>query len=176
GPDICGSETKKVHVILNYKHKYHAIRRLSRWKVDGYTHLSTLIIRPDQTCGVKTDNEMVASGSLEDDFDFLPPRKMNDPRVRKPTEWDNRVQIDDPNDIKLEGKWKPREILNPNYRGAWPHPQVDNPNYSPDFCISSYENIGIIGLDIWQVGAGTIFDNFLIPEEFGDETWGETKV
>ncbi|GAB0200509.1 calreticulin-3 [Grus japonensis] len=212
GPDICGSETKKVHVILNYKNKPHPIKKPIRCKVDGYTHLYTLIIRPDQTYEVKIDNEMVESGNLEDDLDFLPPRKINDPTVRKPTDWDDRIQIDDPNDIKPEdwdepeyimdtsaekpedwddavngewhypmGEWKPRQIDNPNYRGVWPHPQIDNPNYSPDFSIYSYENISVIGLDIWQVRAGTIFDNFLITddevyaEDFGDETWGETK-
>ncbi|KFU89719.1 Calreticulin, partial [Chaetura pelagica] len=215
GPDICGS-TKKVHVILNYKNKSHPIKKPIRCKVDGYTHLYTLIIRPDQTYEVKIDNEMVASGNLEDYFDFLPLRKMNDPSVRKPTDWDNQVQIDDPNDKdwdepahtmdtsaenpgdwhdavngewlypvaknpQYRGEWKPRQIDSPNSRGVWPHPQIDNPNYSPDLSVCSYENIGIIGLDIWQVRAGTIFDNFLITddevyaEDFGDETWGETK-
>uniref|UniRef100_A0A8B9ZDB4 Calreticulin n=1 Tax=Anas platyrhynchos TaxID=8839 RepID=A0A8B9ZDB4_ANAPL len=220
GPDICGSETKKVHVILNYKNKPHPIKKPIRCKVDGYTHLYTLIIRPDQTYEVKIDNEVAASGNLEDDLDFLPPRKINDPAVKKPHDWDDRIQIDDPNDIKPEdwdepeyimdtsaekpedwndsvngkwsypmiknplyrGEWQPRQIDNPNYRGVWPHPKIDNPNYSPDYNIYSFENISIIGLDIWQVRAGTIFDNFLITddedyaEDFGDETWGETKV
>lgn len=27
GPDICGSSTKKVHVILNYKDKNHQIKK-----------------------------------------------------------------------------------------------------------------------------------------------------
>ncbi|OXB58728.1 hypothetical protein ASZ78_010614, partial [Callipepla squamata] len=234
GPDICGSETKKVHVILNYKNKPHPIKKPIRCKVnrfqsilfsffktqvDGYTHLYTLIIRPDQTYEVKIDNKVAALGNLEDDLDFLPPRKINDPAVEKPRDWDDRVQIDDPNDTKPEdwdepeyimdtsdekpedwdhavhgewtypmvknplykGAWKPRQIDNPKYRGVWPHPQIDNPHYSPDYSIYSYENIGVIGLDIWQVRAGTIFDNFLITddedyaEEFGDETWGETK-
>lgn len=162
---------------------------------------------------------MAALGNLEDDLDFLPPKKINDPAVKKPSDWDDRAHIADPNDIKPEhwdepeyimdtsdekpedwdhtvhgewrypmvknplykGEWKPRQIDNPNYRGVWPHPQIDNPHYSPDFNIYSYENIGAIGLDIWQVRAGTIFDNFLITddedyaEDFGDETWGETK-
>uniref|UniRef100_A0A8B9PZA3 Calreticulin n=1 Tax=Apteryx owenii TaxID=8824 RepID=A0A8B9PZA3_APTOW len=204
GPDICGSDTKKVHVILNYKNKPHPLKKPIRCKVDGYTHLYTLIIRPDQTYEVKIDNEMVASGNLEDDLDFLPPRKINDPRVKKPSDWDDRVQIDDPTDVKPADWDEPEYITDTSARkpedwddsetafcltvfrtcgllGVWPHPQIDNPNYSPDFSIYSYENISIIGLDIWQVRAGTIFDNFLITddeeyaEDFGDETWGETK-
>uniref|UniRef100_A0A7M4FGU8 Calreticulin n=1 Tax=Crocodylus porosus TaxID=8502 RepID=A0A7M4FGU8_CROPO len=219
GPDICGSETKKVHVILNYKNKLYPIKKQIRCKVDGFTHLYTLILRSDQTYKVKIDNEMIESGNLEDDWDFLPPRKINDPTVKKPQDWDDIAQINDPNDVKPEdwdepehipdtsaarskdwnnatdgewrhpmiknplyrGEWKPRKIDNPNYKGVWPHPQIDNPDFLPDFNILSYENIGVIGLDIWQVSSGTIFDNFLITddeeyaEDFGYETWGETK-
>ncbi|XP_038239610.1 calreticulin-3 isoform X3 [Dermochelys coriacea] len=219
GPDICGSETKKVHVILNYKSKPHPMKKRIRCKVDGFTHLYTLILRPDQTYEVKIDNEIIESGNLEDDWDFLPPRKINDPTAKKPKDWDDVPQIADPNDVKPEdwdepeyildttaekpedwdnatngewqppliknplyrGEWKPRKIDNPNYKGVWPCPQIENPNYSPDFNIYSYENISIIGLDLWQVRAGTIFDNFLITddeqyaEDFGDNTWGETK-
>uniref|UniRef100_A0A8C8S6F2 Calreticulin n=1 Tax=Pelusios castaneus TaxID=367368 RepID=A0A8C8S6F2_9SAUR len=220
GPDICGSETKKVHVILNYKSKPHPNKKRIRCKVDGFTHLYTLILRPDQTYEVKIDNEIVESGNLEDDWDFLPPRKINDPTAKKPKDWDDVAQIDDPNDVKPEdwdepeyildtsaekpedwdnatqgewqapmiknplyrGAWKPSKIDNPNYKGIWPWPQIANPNYSTDFNIYSYENISILGLDLWQVRAGTIFDNFLVTddeeyaEDFGDETWGETKV
>uniref|UniRef100_A0A8C4TXR7 Calreticulin 3 n=1 Tax=Falco tinnunculus TaxID=100819 RepID=A0A8C4TXR7_FALTI len=107
-PNICGSETKKVHVILNHKNKHHPIKKPIRCKADRYTHLYTLIIRPDQTYNVKIDNKMVASGNLEDDFDFLPPRKVNDPTVRKPIDWDDRMQIDDPEDIKPEVICYPR--------------------------------------------------------------------
>lgn len=54
---------------------------------------------------------MVESGNLEDDLDFLPPRKINDPTVRKPTDWDDRIQIDDPNDIKPEVICSPYSAL-----------------------------------------------------------------
>lgn len=80
-------------------------------QVDGYTHLYTLIIRPDQTYKVKIDNEMVASGNLEDDLDFLPPKKINDPTVKKPMDWDDRIEIDDPNDVKPEVICSPYSAL-----------------------------------------------------------------
>ncbi|XP_077187608.1 calreticulin-3 isoform X2 [Paroedura picta] len=219
GPDICGSDTKKVHVILNYKSKFYPSKKQIRCKVDGFTHLYTLILRPDHTYKVKIDNEIIASGILEDDWDFLPPRRINDPAVKKPENWIDEPEIDDPDDTKPEdwdvaeyivdnsaekpedwddvkqgvwqppllknplyrGEWQARKIPNPNYRGVWPHPQIENPAYEPDENISVYDNISIIGLDIWQVRSGTIFDNFLITddeayaEEFGEETWGETQ-
>lgn len=70
-----------------------------------------MIIRPDQTYKVKIDNEVAASGNLEDDLDFLPPRKINDPAVKKPHDWDDRIQIDDPNDIKPEVTWSLEPVL-----------------------------------------------------------------
>ncbi|XP_051765463.1 calreticulin 3a [Ctenopharyngodon idella] len=219
GPDICGYSTKKVHVIFNYKGQNHLIKKDIKCKDDELTHLYTLILRPDQTYEVKIDNEKVESGSLEEDWDFLPPKKIKDPEAKKPEDWDDRAKIDDPEDTKPEdwdkpenipdpdakkpddwdedmdgewepamipnpeykGEWKPKQIDNPNYKGTWIHPEIDNPEYTADDAIYKFDNIGILGLDLWQVKSGTIFDNFLITddveeaEKFGTETWGATK-
>uniref|UniRef100_A0A1A7Z436 Calreticulin n=1 Tax=Iconisemion striatum TaxID=60296 RepID=A0A1A7Z436_9TELE len=219
GPDICGYSTKKVHVIFNYKGQNHLIKKEIKCKDDELTHLYTLILNPDQTYEVKIDNEKVESGSLEDDWDFLPPKKIKDPEAKKPEDWDDRPKIDDVNDKKPEdwdkpenipdpdakkpedwdedmdgeweppmipnpeykGEWKPKQMDNPDYKGAWIHPEIDNPEYSPDSNIYKFEKIGVLGLDLWQVKSGTIFDNFLIgddvkeAEEVGKETWGVTK-
>lgn len=51
----------------------------------------------------------------------------------------------------FQGEWRPRKIPNPNYKGIWPHPQIANPEYVPDPSLSVYENISVIGLDLWQV-------------------------
>ncbi|TRY55199.1 hypothetical protein DNTS_032676 [Danionella cerebrum] len=220
GPDICGYSTKKVHVIFNYKGKNHLIKKEIKCKDDELTHLYTLILNSDQTYEVKIDNEQVESGSLEEDWDFLPAKKIKDPEAKKPEDWDDRAKIDDETDSKPEdwdqpenipdpdakkpedwdeemdgewepavipnpdykGEWKPKQIENPNYKGTWVHPEIDNPEYSPDAQIYKFDNIGVIGLDLWQVKSGTIFDNFLITddvkeaEEFGNETWGATKA
>lgn len=69
---------------------------------DEFTHLYTLIVRPDNTYEVKIDNSKVESGSLEDDWDFLPPKKIKDPEAKKPEDWDERAKIDDPEDSKPE--------------------------------------------------------------------------
>lgn len=69
---------------------------------DEFTHLYTLILRPDQTYEVKINNEKVESGSLEEDWDFLPPKKIKDPEAKKPEDWDDRAKIDDPEDTKPE--------------------------------------------------------------------------
>lgn len=62
----------------------------------------TLIVNPDNTYEVKIDNKKVESGSLEDDWDFLPPKKIKDPEAKKPEDWDDREKIPDPDDKKPE--------------------------------------------------------------------------
>ncbi|XP_003388074.1 PREDICTED: calreticulin-like [Amphimedon queenslandica] len=219
GPDICGPGTKKVHVIFQYKGKNLLIKKEIRCKDDEFTHLYTLIVRPDNTYEVKIDNEKAQSGSLEEDWDFLPPKNIPDPEASKPSDWDDRAKIDDPDDKKPEdwdkpehiadpeatkpddwdddtdgeweppmisnpeykGEWKPKQIDNPAYKGEWVHPEVPNPEYEADSNLYKYEDFGVIGIDIWQVKSGTIFDNFLITDDeayaetFGRETWGATK-
>uniref|UniRef100_A0A4W5Q372 Calreticulin n=1 Tax=Hucho hucho TaxID=62062 RepID=A0A4W5Q372_9TELE len=196
------------HPICNRKH----------WKVGSICN-NLFLFNPDNTYEVKIDNKKVESGSLEEDWDFLPPKKIKDPDAEMPDDWDEKENIDDPEDKKPEdwdvaetipdpdakkpddwddemdgeweppmvtnpdykGEWKPKQIDNPAYKGKWVHPEIDNPDYTPDPEIYQYASMGVIGLDLWQVKSGTIFDNFLITndpklaEEVGNETWGATK-
>ena len=159
GPDICGPSNKKVHVIFSYKGKNHLIKKEIRPKDDVYTHLYTLVVKPDQTYEVLIDNEKVESGSFEEDWDFLPPKKIKDPEAKKPEDWDDRAKIDDPEDSKpsdwdqaehipdpeakkpedwddeMDGEWEPPQIDNPAYKGEWKPKQIDNPAYKVcEFC------------------------------------------
>merc|ERR1739838_169972 len=59
----------------------------------------------------------------------------------------------------------PKEIPNPDYKGPWVHPMIANPEYSEDSQLYSYEDFGVIGLDLWQVKSGTVFSNFLITDD-----------
>lgn len=153
GPDICGPGTKKVHVIFNYKGKNLLTKKDIRCKDDVFTHLYTLIVRPDNTYEVKIDNKKVESGDLEADWDFLAPKKIKDPEAKKPDDWDDREKIDDPEDSKpedwdqpehipdpdakkpddwddeMDGEWEPPMIDNPEYKGEWKPRQIDNPSY-----------------------------------------------
>jgi hypothetical protein len=43
-----------------------------------------------QTPGVKIDNEKVESGSLEEDWEILPPKMIKDPEAKKPEDWEDR--------------------------------------------------------------------------------------
>lgn len=85
-------------------------------------------------------------------------------------------------DIFVQGDWKPQEIDNPNYKGPWIHPEIDNPEYTSDPELYKRDEFCAIGFDLWQVKAGTIFDNVLITDDpevarkFGEEVWKPTLV
>merc|ERR1711936_1008037 len=187
GPDICGPGTKKVHVIFAYKGKNLLVKKDIRCKDDVFTHLYTLIVKPDNTYIVKIDNEKVERGDLEADWDFLAPKKTPDPEAKKPDDWDDEMDgeweppmIDNPD---YKGEWKPKQIDNPDYKGKWVHPEIDNPEYNAEDAkdIAKFDEVCKIGFDLWQVKSGTIFDNILITDDvdeakkIGDETWGVTK-
>merc|ERR1712241_370585 len=153
GPDICGPGTKKVHVIFNHKGKNHLIKKDIRCKDDVFTHLYTLIVNPDGTYEVLIDNESAQTGSLTDDWDFLPPKMIKDPEAKKPDDWVDQAKLDDPEDVKpedwdkaehiadpdatkpedrddgMDGEWEPPMIDNPEYKGEWKPRQIDNPDY-----------------------------------------------
>merc|ERR1711962_1112255 len=224
GPDICGPGTKKVHVIFSHKGTNHLIKKDIRCKDDVMTHLYTLILDAEaHSYEVLIDNESAEKGTLADDWDMLPAKKIKDPEAKKPSqdEWDEREKIDDPEDSKPEdwdkpetiadpdatkpedwddemdgeweppmvdnpdykGEWKPRQIDNPAYKGKWVHPEIDNPDYdaAEEAKLGVYDDIGVIGLDLWQVKSGTIFDNFLITDDVAhakavaEATWAVTK-
>uniref|UniRef100_A0A8D0QVT9 Calreticulin 3 n=1 Tax=Sus scrofa TaxID=9823 RepID=A0A8D0QVT9_PIG len=109
GPDICGFDIKKVHVILYFKNQYHSNKKSIRCKVDGFTHLYTLILRPDLTYEVKIDGQSIESGSIEYDWQLTSLKKMEmasaeskdwdqateKPQVRSGTIFDNFLITDD---------------------------------------------------------------------------------
>lgn len=47
GPDICGSMTRKVHVIINYKGENHELKSPITAETDQLSHVYTLVIRSD---------------------------------------------------------------------------------------------------------------------------------
>jgi calreticulin len=203
GPDICGG-TRRVHVIFNYKGQNYLINKQIAPETDTFSHVYTLIVRPDQTYSVLIDNIEKQTGSLLEDWDFLPPKTIKDPSVSKPSDWVDEAKIPDPSAVKpagwddipeyiadpsatipedwdteldgdweapiipnpdFEGEWKAPLIPNPAYKGPWVHPLIDNPDYHEDKEIGSYKSNAFLGIEIWQVKSGSIFDNFLITDD-----------
>merc|ERR1712152_45949 len=137
----------------NYKGQNHLVKKDIRCKDDVFTHLYTLIVQPDGSYEVLIDNEPAQKGTLEEDWDFLPPKKIKDPEAKKPEDWDDNAKMDNP---EYKGEWKPKQIDNPDYKGAWVHPEIDNPEYEEDKSLYSYDSFCGIGFDLWQVKSGTI--------------------
>mmetsp|Transcript_10058 Transcript_10058/g.30728 ORF Transcript_10058/g.30728 Transcript_10058/m.30728 type:complete len:469 (+) Transcript_10058:63-1469(+) len=141
------------------------------------------------------DAEM-PEGWLEDE-----PTQISDPAAKKPDGWDDEEDgewqaplIDNPKCSVGCGKWRPPRIDNPNHKGKWRAPLIDNPDYkgewtprkipNPDFYKVErveIEPISAVGVEIWTMDKGYIFDNILIgnnldtAREFARNTFGEAK-
>merc|ERR1712160_191097 len=169
GPDICGYSTKKVHVIFNNEGKNHLIKKEIKAKDDQFTHVYTLVIKQDNTYEVLIDGESEKAGSLEEDWDMLAAKEIKDPEASKPADWveemDGEWEAPMINNPEFKGDWAAKKIPNPEYKGPWVHPMVANPEYKEDANLYSYDSWGAVGLDLWQVKSGTIFDNFLITDD-----------
>jgi len=61
------------------------------------------------------------------------------------------------------------------------HPEISNPEYKEDKNVYRFTDIGSVGIDVWQVKSGTIFDNIIITdsikeaENFLAETYTKHK-
>jgi calreticulin len=177
GPDICGYSTKKVHVIFTYKGKNHLIKKEIKPETDEKTHIYTLIVNPDNTYEVQIDLKTVQTGSLYDDWDMLQPKIIKDPKAKKPEDWDEREEIPDPSDKKPDGYDDiPKQIVDPDAKkpedwddesdGEWEAPDIENPDFVDDKELYNVvKDNGLVGFELWQVKAGTIFDNILVCDD-----------
>lgn len=128
-------------------------------------------------------------------------KKMDDPTAKKPDGWDDIPEkIADPEASKPEewddeddGEWEPTMIDNPDYKGEWTAEKVDNPDYkgvwaakkipNPDYIedVYAFDDIGHVGIEVWTVNKGSIFDNIFIGDNFdeakafGEATWKPTS-
>eukprot|EP01064_Diplonema_japonicum_P023191 TRINITY_DN3363_c4_g2_i3.p1 TRINITY_DN3363_c4_g2~~TRINITY_DN3363_c4_g2_i3.p1 ORF type:complete len:380 (+),score=174.95 TRINITY_DN3363_c4_g2_i3:75-1214(+) len=221
GPDICGS-TKKIHLIFGYKGKNLLWKKEPKCEDDKLTHLYTVIVNEDGTYEVQVDGEKKESGKLEEDWDFMEPKEIDDASDTKPEDWVDAAEIADPEDSKpadwdkepekvvdpeaekpedwdeeddgeweapmianpnFKGEWKQKMIPNPEYKGIWKPKRIANPDYvhDPNVHVMS-KPVGTVGIDVWQVKSGTVFDNIIISDSieevkaFNDATWGKTHA
>jgi len=204
GPDICGAGHRIVHYILNKRGENRLIKRNVNAENDEFTHTYTAVLNKDNTYAIYVDGEKKQDGKIEDDWNILPPKEINDPSKSKPSDWVDDPMMDDPTDKKpadwdaipaeiadpdakkpddwdsdldgeweapkipnpeYKGVWRAKRINNPNYKGPWTHPQIPNPEYKADNTLYQFDSNGVLGLEIWQVKAGTIFSNFLVTDD-----------
>lgn len=83
GPDICGTQTKKLHVILSYQGQNYPLKKELECETDKLTHFYTFVLRPDASYSILIDGRERDSGSMYTDWDILPPRKIRDVKAKK---------------------------------------------------------------------------------------------
>ena len=103
GPDVCGTSTRKTHVIFTYKGKNYLTSKNVKVETDRLSHRYTLVLSANQTYEVLIDGVKAEGGSLLEDFDFLPPKTIKDPSDVKPADWVDSAEMDDPADVKPAG-------------------------------------------------------------------------
>ncbi|XP_077212355.1 calnexin homolog [Tasmannia lanceolata] len=148
----------------------------------------------DAPLEIEDEEAVKPEGWLDDE-----PEEVDDPEATKPEDWDDEEdgeweapKIDNP---KCEaapgcGEWKRPMKRNPAYKGKWHAPLIDNPNYkgiwkpqqipNPDYfelAKPDFEPVAAIGIEIWTMQDGILFDNILITtdekdaESYRDKTW-----
>jgi len=125
-------------------------------------------------------------------------KRIPDPSAKIPADWDQEEDgdweapvVDNPackvgcgkwtaptiNNPKYKGKWSPPKIDNPAYKGVWKPKQIANPDFVEDKAPCILPNINAVGIDIWTMQGGILFDNFVISTDvqktaaFTDATW-----
>merc|ERR1712226_630777 len=187
GPDKCGY-TKRTHLIFNYDGKNVLKKSDLAYKQEGEgtSHLYRLVLKPDNTVRVDIDEEKIYEGSLKEDWELLKPKEISDPDDKKPGDWVDDSMIDDPETKKpddwddeedgeweapmkdnpeYKGDWYAKRISNPAYKGMWEAKKIANPEFEDDDAVYKFADFGFIGSDLWQVKAGTIFDNVIITDD-----------
>ncbi|KAI1318370.1 hypothetical protein EDD11_006708 [Mortierella claussenii] len=109
GPDKCGG-TNKVHFIFRHKnpltgaYEEKHLQSAPVAKLNNFSNLYTLIVRPDQSFEVRINNEVSATGSLLDSFQppVNPLKEIDDPKDTKPSNWVEEAKISDPKATKPE--------------------------------------------------------------------------
>nr|VDD08103.1 unnamed protein product [Brassica rapa] len=119
-----------------------------------------------------------------DGYDDIP-KEIPDTDAKKPEDWDEEEDgewtaptVPNP---EYMGEWKPKQIKNPNYKGKWEAPEIDNPDFKDDSELYVFPKLKYVGIELWQVKSGSLFDNVLICDDpdyakkLADETWGKLK-
>jgi hypothetical protein len=113
-------------------------------------------------------------------------KRIADPSAKRPEDWDDEEDgeweapvIDNP-DCKVGcGKYEAPAISNPEYKGKWHAPKIDNPEYvgiwtakqiaNPDYFYDEtpylLPKIDSVGIDIWTMSGGMLFDNIAFAKD-----------
>merc|ERR1711878_246464 len=122
----------------------------------------------------KKPDDWVESSMMDDPEDKKPDDWVEEKRIvdedaKKPDDWDDEEDGEWEAPMKdnpaYKGDWYGKRISNPAYKGVWEAKKIANPEYVDDDSVYSYADFGFLGFDLWQVKAGTIFDNVIVTDD-----------
>merc|ERR1711865_171969 len=115
------------------------------------------------------DDSMIDDPEDKKPSDWVEEKRMVDDEAKKPDDWDDEEDGDWEPPMKdnpaFKGEWNSKRISNPEYKGVWEAKKIANPDFVDDDMMYHYDNFGFVGIDLWQVKAGTIFDNVAVYTE-----------
>jgi len=136
----------------------------------------------------KKPEEWDERATIPDETDVKPegyddiPAKLADKEAAKPDDWDDEEDgeweaplIPNP---EYNGPWTQKTIPNPAYKGVWEAPDIANPAFKDDPELYAFKDLAAVGIELWQVKAGSLFDNILVTDSRAEAeaalaaTWG----
>ncbi|KAF9126473.1 hypothetical protein BGW39_006593 [Mortierella sp. 14UC] len=197
GPDVCGAQNRG-HVIFHHNGKNFLTKKEFPVPKDTKTHLYRLTVHPDQKPIVsswRTIGTFYAPRSIADPNAKKPagwvdeerivdeshkkpenynqiPRTIPDPEATQPEDWDTEAD----GDWEAPREWEPKMIVNHAYKGEWKAANIPNLKSKEDPHLAHYR-IGGVGLDLWQVKSGPIFDDIMVTTDkvVADKYLGQWK-
>merc|ERR1712054_589456 len=126
----------------------------------------------DKKPGDWVDTSMMDDPEDAKPDDWVTEKRIVDAEAKKPDDWDDdedgewEAPMKDNPDFK--GEWYAKRISNPAYKGFWEAKKIANPEHVDDNSLYSYDDFGFIGLDLWQVKGGSIFDKIIITDDVAE--------
>merc|ERR1712078_337412 len=115
------------------------------------------------------DDSMIDDPETKKPDDWVEEKRIVDSEAKKPDDWDDEEDGEWEAPMKdnpeFKGEWIAKRISNPAYKGFWEAKKIANPEFEDDDSVYKYSDFGFIGFDLWQVKAGTIFDNVIITDD-----------
>merc|ERR1712080_329658 len=118
------------------------------------------------------DDSMIDDPEDKKPDDWVEEKRIVDTDAKKPDDWDDEEDGEWEAPMKdnaaYKGDWYGKRISNPAYKGIWEAKKIANPEYVDDNEVYKFADFGFIGFDLWQVKAGTIFDNVIVTDDVAE--------
>merc|ERR1719497_178134 len=141
-------------------------------KPDDWVEEKRIVDTDDKKPEDWADDSMIDDPEDKKPDDWVEEKRIVDADAKKPDDWDDEEDGEWEAPMKdnaaYKGEWYGKRISNPAYKGVWEAKKIANPEYVDDDSVYKFVEFGFIGLDLWQVKGGTIFDNVIITDDVAE--------